>query len=282
MPLSLKFRTQAEAPQSVQNKWRGCSAEHVLVTTSAAYEFTHPGDLHYLALHDIRLADGELSVDSSAPIRGRDLRDTLTFVPKGCPMSGWAQPEPRHNAFTAIYFDPVVIGEEIEARYRQRSPAPAIYARDPSLQTTMEKIRSVVKTPGGDSLLGETLCLTAALEVFGISCSPQTGRLSDRQMATVRAFIDAFIDRPITLSELADAVGLSRFHFSRSFKATTGCSPYHFVATLRVEAATRILRTSELSVEAVATAVGFTSAAQFRRVFHDRMGVTPHAFRQST
>ena len=282
MPLSLKFRTPVEKPRAVQNRWRGCSAEHVVVPTGAAYEFAYTGTQHYLALHDMCLSDGELAVDSLAAIRGRDLRDTLTFVPKNCKISGWAQPAARRNAFTAIYFDPSVINEELGVRYRQRSPAPAIYVRDPALQTTMGKIRSLVKTPDSDPLHAEALCLTAALEVLGITSIPQAGRLSDRQMAIVRAFIDEFMDRPISLSDIAESVGLSRFHFSRAFKVTTGQSPYHFVATLRVEAASRILKTTEISVAAVATAVGFTSSAQFRRAFYDRMGTTPQAFRQST
>ena len=282
MPLSLKFKTPVETPRAARNKWAGCSAEHVSVPRGEAYEFAYTGTQHYLALHDMCLSDGELDVDSLAAIRGRDLRDTLTFVPKGCKISGWAQPAARDNAFTAIYFDPLVMNEELGARYRQRSPAPAIYTRDPALQITMEKIRSLVKTPGSDALHAEALCLTAALEVLGITPGAPAGRLSDRQMAVVRAFIDGCMGQHISLSDLAGAVGLSRFHFSRAFKATTGQSPYHFVATLRVEAASRILKTSELGVEAVATTVGFTSVAQFRRAFYDRMGMTPHAFRQST
>ena len=54
-----------------------------MVPVGEAYEFSHTGNRHYLALHDIRLAGGELNVDGLPTFRNRDLRDTLTFVPQG-------------------------------------------------------------------------------------------------------------------------------------------------------------------------------------------------------
>lgn len=280
MSLSLKFGPEASVACEGRRLWRGCSAETLLVPAGEAYEFSHAGDLHYLALHDIVLADGEMSVDTLGVVRGRDIRDTLTFVPKGCELSGWARAEPRENRFTALYFDPSAMHEEIGARYRQRDLPPTIYGRDPSLQATVEKLRTVLILNDGDALLAETLCLTAALEVFAIVSSPTTGRLSERQMKIVRAFIDEFLDQPISLSDLAGAAGLSRYHFSRAFKATTGQAPYRFVATLRVDAAARMLASSQVAIDMIATSVGFTSTAQFRRAFQIRMGMTPQMYRR--
>ena len=37
---------------------------------------------------------------------------TLTFIPKGCAISGWAKAAPRQNSFTAIYFEPELLHEE--------------------------------------------------------------------------------------------------------------------------------------------------------------------------
>ncbi len=283
MPLTLKFADARPFPQPLTARWRGCAAEHVVIPSSDAFEFSHSGDCHYLAFHDIRLADGELKIDTLPVVRERELRETVTFVPKGCTLSGWSRPAPRRNAFTAVYFKPEELHHELEARYSPRPLEPVLYSRDPSLTGTLRKIEWLVRSPGSDPLLAESLCLTAALEVFGILASPETGQLSERQMALVRAFIDAHIDQPITLSDLAGAVGLSRFHFSRAFKATTGEPPYRFVAGLRVEAACRILVAApHLSIDDTAASVGFSSAAQFRRAFQNRIGMTPQAFRRQS
>lgn len=283
MPLSLKFTHEAHVPRAASGNWRGCSAEHVVVPENHPYEFSYTGDMHYLALHDIRLADGELKVDTVPTVRARDLRDTFTFVPKGCAVSGWAKPEIRRNAFTAVYFDPAILHTELEERYTKAPPAPAIYARDPALLNTLRKIHSVVSSPDGDGLHAEALCLTAALEVFGVLTAPETERLSDRQMQIVRAFIDEFLDQPISLSDLAGAIGRSRHHFSRAFKATTGQPPYRFLAAQRVKIACSLLTTGALSLDAVAGSVGFSSTAQLRRAFQTHMGMTPQAFlRNST
>lgn len=252
----------------------------MVVPGSEAYEFSHSGDLHYLALHDIRLADGELNVDTLTTVRSRDLQGTLTFVPKGCAIAGWAKPEPRKNRFTALYFDPAAMREELGERYEERDLAPLIYTRNPALQATLGKLQYLLTLKDGDALLAESLSLTAALEVFAIVSSPTTGRLSERQMKLVRAFIDEFLDQPISLSDLAGAAGLSRFHFSRAFKATTGQAPHRYVATLRVEAAARVLATTTLPIDVVAASVGFSTTAQFRRAFQTRMGATPGAYRR--
>jgi len=280
MPLSLKFSSEFSPPRLGPAHWRGCEAEHVVVPSEEAYEFAHTGERHYLALHDICLTDGEMSVDTLKPVCGRDIRDTLTYIPKGCPIIGWAKAAPRHNSFTAIYFDPEDLHEELGLRYRELSPEPSIYARAPGLQATLVKLQASIKSPDGDALLAETLCLTAALEVFSIISSPATGRLSERQLALVQRFIDRNLSQQISLSDLAEVVGLSRFHFSRAFKAATGQPPYHYVASRRVAAARQLLTTGNLPIDAVAQAVGFSSALQFRRAFQSRLGLTPQAYRR--
>ncbi len=279
LPLRLTFPAEGKALRLPDAKWRGCSAETVLVPSSEPYEFAHTGDQHYLALHDIQLSDGELRVDTLDTVRELDIRGTLTFVPKGCSLSGWAKPTRRENRFTALYFDTAAMHEELEGRYRERSPGPAIYKRDAALQSTLGKVQTFLGRADGDSLLAEALCLTAALEVFSVISSPDSGLLSERQMRLVRDYIDEYIDQPISLSELAAAAGLSRFHFSRAFKATTGQPPYHFVAGLRVEAAAEILRRTDASLDVVSASVGL-NIQQLRRLFQDRLGTTPQAFRR--
>lgn len=68
------------------------------IDQDAPYEFPNPGESHYLALHDIALRDGELRIDGLKPVSKRNLRDTTTFVPKGCMKEGWRHPEPQTNS----------------------------------------------------------------------------------------------------------------------------------------------------------------------------------------
>lgn len=277
--LHLDFGQAIEPPvRHAPRSWRGFAVEQVVLETPEAYDFRAVGDLHYLALHDMTLADGELMVDGLAPIARTDLRDTMTFAPKGCAIEGWAKPSLRRNSYTAFYFDPQEVSEDLDARYADAQVKPFAYARNPALASTMTKLGKVA-VGGGDELYAETLCLAAALEILGVKPPDEAGKLSPTQLEKVYGYVAEHLGEPITLDDLAGLSGLSRSHFSRAFKATTGIGPHRFVNSQRIARARDLLSQSE-SIDAVARAVGFTSASVFRRVFQQTMGVTPQRFRK--
>ncbi|MDO8799394.1 helix-turn-helix domain-containing protein [Phenylobacterium sp.] len=283
MPLTLQFADPLlQPPPQPMRSWRGCSAEHVVLTSPDPYGFALTGETHYLALHDIELSDGELHVDTVGSVRELDLRDTITFVPKGCAISGWARPKPRRNGFVALYLDPALLHAELDARFAARDPEPLVYARNTALQSTLGKLQTLIQTADADALHAESLCLLAALEVLAIPPQPRAGSLSPGQLRRVRDYIDGHLQAAISLSDLAGACGLSRFHFSRAFKLATGASPHQFVAALRVDAARQQLSGTSDSIEQVAARCGYSSAAQLRRAFASRQGTTPRQFRRET
>ena len=80
---------------------------------------------------------------------------------------------------------------------------------------------------------------------------------------------------------LARRVGLSPRHFSRSFTEQVGQSPGHYVATVRVEAARRLLDQEPTATTAgVARRCGFGTAESLRRAFLRRLGVPPEQYRR--
>jgi transcriptional regulator GlxA family with amidase domain len=68
---------------------------------------------------------------------------------------------------------------------------------------------------------------------------------------------------------------------SRVFREQTGRTVFEFAREARLAEAQRLLAESALSVEEVALAVGFSSAANFSTAFRERFGRTPTAFRQA-
>jgi transcriptional regulator GlxA family with amidase domain len=83
------------------------------------------------------------------------------------------------------------------------------------------------------------------------------------------------------VAELADRVGLSPRHFSRAFTEQVGQSPGHYVATVRVEAARRLLEQEPRATTAtVARRCGFGTAESLRRAFLRRLGVPPEQYRR--
>jgi AraC family transcriptional regulator len=71
---------------------------------------------------------------------------------------------------------------------------------------------------------------------------------------------------------------MSRYHFSRSFRAELGISPYQWLLQKRVEHAAALLRRRRVSVTEAAFEVGFSDLSRFARAFRDQFGCPPSAF----
>lgn len=111
-------------------------------------------------------------------------------------------------------------------------------------------------------------------------CRPNEASLAERQAAAVakacRIIADA--EEPPALDDLAAAVGLSRFHFHRVFKAVTGLTPRAYAAAHRGERLRERLPKSRSVTEAIYES-GFNSSGRFYADAQTMLGMTPTAFR---
>ncbi len=82
------------------------------------------------------------------------------------------------------------------------------------------------------------------------------------------------------LPDLADLCGMSRATFMRHFQDRLGCSALDLLTDLRMSLAANELKKPAISTEAVAETVGYQSVSAFRRVFAERMGMTPGEWRR--
>lgn len=101
--------------------------------------------------------------------------------------------------------------------------------------------------------------------------------------ATLRRALSYIEDQPdvrISLSDLAAAAGLSRFHFSRLFRRHIGMTPALYVERSRIERAKNMMRVNEVSLADVAYAVGFADQSHFTRRFRHHEGCTPSDYRR--
>ncbi|MFN7023651.1 MAG: helix-turn-helix domain-containing protein [Pseudorhizobium sp.] len=255
----------------------GLSIEHVRLPDEP-FEYKVVGNSHYLALHDIELQDGEVELANGTRSHRRSLADRLTFVAAGCQVAGWSVPKVRSNSFTALYFDATTLVEEFRSGFTASSPPPFLYAPDPSLKTTLEKLAKAVSIGAGAAYL-ESLCLVAVGELLQIRPSLSGQRLSEAQMDRFLEFVEAHLEDDLSVEDLAKVLDLSRFHFSRIFKTTTSQSPYQFLLERRIRRSTDLLRSSTLSIADIARKCGFRSVARFEEAFRRGMGTRPTRYR---
>lgn len=88
------------------------------------------------------------------------------------------------------------------------------------------------------------------------------------------------LDEPLSLKDMADVAMLSPFHLNRIFRNITGIPPRKFLAALRIEAAKRLLLTTDLSVTEVCFEVGYNSQGTFTTLFTQFVGVSPRQLRR--
>lgn len=87
------------------------------------------------------------------------------------------------------------------------------------------------------------------------------------------------LDSSITLDELATQSAMSRRSYLRQFAKATGTTPIKWLIEQRIQASLALLEASSLSVEQIATRVGFESAATYRHHFVRQLRTTPSDYR---
>ncbi|WP_217613990.1 helix-turn-helix transcriptional regulator [Cellulomonas sp. GbtcB1] len=91
--------------------------------------------------------------------------------------------------------------------------------------------------------------------------------------------MDRDYTQPLDVPTLARDALMSAGHFSRSFRAAYGETPYGYLMTRRIERAKALLRRGDLSVTDVCVEVGCTSLGSFSARFSELVGMSPSAYR---
>jgi len=102
---------------------------------------------------------------------------------------------------------------------------------------------------------------------------------TDRDVARARQWALANLNDALSVNDLAAAVHLSPRTFARRVREATGLSPIRFLRRLRVDKAVGLLRTTTLTVDAVARAVGYADPTTLRRAMREELGHGPRAAR---
>ncbi len=96
----------------------------------------------------------------------------------------------------------------------------------------------------------------------------------------VMKYIDTNYMYDITLEQLADIAGYSKYHFSRIFKQYNSMSYLQYINARRTKAAEHLLLDPDISVTEVAMRAGFKSLTTFNRIFKEIKHCTPSDFKK--
>jgi len=94
-------------------------------------------------------------------------------------------------------------------------------------------------------------------------------------------YIHANLADEIRLADIAGAVGMSMFHLSRTFRASTGVMLHRYLNRARVERVKALLLDSDQSLATIADATGFSDQSHMSKNFKRFTGTTPGLFRRT-
>ncbi len=103
----------------------------------------------------------------------------------------------------------------------------------------------------------------------------------DRRIEEVRAFVNENVDKRLTAQDIARGTHLSKTTLYNVIKSHTGNTINEYISTIKMEKSKSMLLDSDMTVEEIASALGFSSAAYYCRVFKRLVGVSPSAFRKT-
>lgn len=132
------------------------------------------------------------------------------------------------------------------------------------------------------ALYAESLAQALASHLLTTLVTASTLQAPDRGLGPaalrqVDAFMHAHLAEPLSLTELAGVVHLSKHHFLREYRAATGTTPHRALTALRMDRAARLLDAGR-APGAVAALVGYRSPSRFAERFRRTYGVTPGVY----
>jgi AraC family transcriptional regulator len=171
-------------------------------------------------------------------------RGAISFCPSDQPFSGRLKVEKSVFAnFLFLVLDPVFVSRVAEGLEFDADRIELIEQRrsaDPTLRHIALALRAGVQTGDAlDRMYGEGLSTALAahlLREYGAAAPApkrRCGGLSREKLVSAVEYIQDQLDTDLTVSGIAQAVGMSRNHLTRLFKESTGQSPYKYVIEAR-------------------------------------------------
>lgn len=278
----------AEIVRRHYETWPGLKVETVEVTRRTSFEYRFRAPCHLLIAAELgEREDGETLLEGLPRSNLRVFTHKLTFVPAGHDFRGSQKPRALARAIN-IYIDPQGPFTDPGLRFSEMEFKPRLFFHDPNLWETALKLKIQVESPNlMHRQYGEALGILLAHDLVRIngnadplSAPADRGGLAGWQRRRLAEYIEEHVADDIPLAALAQLVQLSRYHFCRSFSRSFGMPPRKYHATRRIERAKQLLAGRELSITAIALAVGFSETSTFTAAFHRLTGQAPSRYRR--
>lgn len=156
---------------------------------------------------------------------------------------------------------------------------------DPLIAAAMTALADALRQPDTHAAqyagaIADTLALHILRSAAPVPPERVTGGLPAGVLRRVQDHIEVELADRLSIDDLARDAGLSPYHFSRAFRATTGVTPHRYVLERRIAQAKALLRGSDTPIAQVALCTGFSSQTHLTDCFRRLVGTSPGEYRR--
>jgi AraC family transcriptional regulator len=266
--------------------WPGVEVHRYRLTSPPVVEYSVPYIMVVLP-HPDKPYQAEMTIGGKTLTASID-SSCVAIVPAGVPRTVRDSSEPVE--VTAIFLDPLTVSHIARAVTGVDFPEviPQFGIVDPLIRSigTMLDAELASEHPK-PRIYAESLAGALAAQIFArytvLSLVNDTRLRASPWPGILRSidFIEHHLDRELRLSDMAAAANMSKYHFAKSFRQVIGIPPHQYLVRVRVEKARKLLGDCALSVEEVASRVGYADKEHFSEQFLKIVGTTPKAYREA-
>jgi AraC family transcriptional regulator len=162
---------------------------------------------------------------------------------------------------------------------------PTFAQADPLIYGIGATLKNVLAKGTCERVYAESLLNTLSIHLLKNYCAFEPklkqyqGGLPKYKLQQTIDYIQANLDRKLSLEAIAQNLDMSVYHFCDLFKQSVGISPYKYVLQQRVERAKQLLKDKESAIVDIAIECGFANQTHLNKHFRSFTGVTPKTYR---
>jgi len=155
---------------------------------------------------------------------------------------------------------------------------PGVFAAGPAPAGVFHKLEAAIRDP---SPLGERRASAIAYELLTLTHGLTTAGKRDALVNEIMGYLTVhWAEQDLSVGSMARRFRVHRSTLARRFQAALGISPVDYIIGMRIQNAMSLLRQTTHSVAEIARQCGFKDPNYFARIFRNRTGIAPLAFRK--
>ncbi len=185
--------------------------------------------------------------------------------------------------FFAVVFAPEAFGNLELDKVVEKYVAPVLKNEvsvkrllDKSVVTVLNKIHN----EKSELLIKAYLYEAWNLLLEGAKKSDDLKNTNIEEIKTVMEYIRRNAEYEITLSDMANAINISRSYLCREFKKVVHMTPFEYLISVRIDKGCELLKNTDLSIGEISQSCGFNSFSYFTKIFGKKMHCSPKEYRQ--